>query len=94
MDIEREIRIAISTGVVGIGFRETKKYLKKDKVKLVIYSTNSPFIDEIKKYNVPSYKFSGTNKELGNICGKPFSVSTLCIVEPGESEILRIEKGT
>lgn len=92
MDIEYEIKRAMTTGKVAIGLKKTKKYLNQNLVKFVIYSNNSPYNDIAEKYNVPAYRFNGSNIVLGVVCGKPFGVSTLCIIEPGESEILRIEK--
>ena len=37
---------------------------------------------------VPMVRFSGTNFELGTVCGKPFSVSALTVIEAGDSDIM------
>jgi large subunit ribosomal protein L30e len=29
-------------------------------------------------------------KDLGSACGKPFSVATLAVIEPGDSEIMAL----
>ncbi|MEW5759914.1 MAG: 50S ribosomal protein L30e [Candidatus Thermoplasmatota archaeon] len=93
MDIGRELRVAISTGKVWFGIRQTQKALKNKNAKLVIFASNfeEKYIESIKE-KVPTYNFSGTNFELGAICGKPFSISVLTIIEPGESGILALVK--
>jgi len=92
MDINRALRNAVSTGKTYIGFEQTKRYLEKGVVKMVVVSSNCPYIEHIEKYSVPVHKYNGSNIELGAACGKPFPVSVLSIVEPGESDILHIQK--
>ncbi len=88
MDIERALKNAVLTGKVYIGFKRTKKYLKK--LKMIVVSSNCPYTEYIKKYSVPVHKYKGSNMDLGAACGKPFPISVLGIVESGESEILNI----
>jgi large subunit ribosomal protein L30e len=38
------------------------------------------------------YKFPGTSLELGAACGKPFAVSVLTVLAPGESSIMSLLK--
>ena len=35
------------------------------------------------------HHYAGNNKELGTACGKYFSVCTLSITDPGDSDIIR-----
>lgn len=94
MDIKRALRSAVSTGTVYLGASETKKAIGTGKVKLVIISKNCKKneMEAITKASVPIYKFEGTNVELGAACGKPFSVSVLSILKPGDSDILTLKK--
>ncbi len=91
---ENELRIAIRTGKVALGSNNTIKLTKLGKVKLVVIASNAPpYIKKDIKYyaklsNIPVYEYEGTNLELGAICGKPFSVASLAIIDPGESNIL------
>ncbi|MGY8703090.1 MAG: ribosomal L7Ae/L30e/S12e/Gadd45 family protein, partial [Candidatus Poseidoniales archaeon] len=32
------------------------------------------------------------NRQLGAACGKPFPVSALCVVDPGQSELLTLSQ--
>ena len=36
------------------------------------------------------YEFKGTSWELGEIVGKPFMVSAIAVIEPGDSKILEM----
>jgi large subunit ribosomal protein L30e len=93
MDINKALKTAVSTGKVLFGYEQTMKALKTNKAKLIIISRNCPddHLNQIdKQKDVPYYKFSGNNVELGSACGKPFSVSMLSVLNPGESEILAL----
>ena len=93
MDLERALRKAIKTGKVYIGSKRTLKALKNNEAKLVIIAENCPreISEEIEKYDVPVIKYRGNNMDLGAVCGKPFSVLTLAVVDPGESEIINAQ---
>lgn len=85
MDMNRAIKVAVSTGKVSFGAENVRKNAAKGAMRLIIVAANFP--DEKfmgKTYsNVPIYHFPGTGIELGNVCGKPFPVSVLAVYEPG-----------
>ena len=85
MDINRMLRSAISTGEVRFGLKEAQRAVKAKKAKLLIVANDCP-ANEIKAKNL--YKFKGNNMELGAVCGKPFSISVLSVLDAGSSEIL------
>ncbi len=97
-DYARELQMALKTGTVVLGSKRTIKLAKLGKAKLIIVAMNAP--PEIKKdltyyarlSNIPIVEFPGTNMELGAICGKPFSVAALAIVDPGQSSIVELVK--
>ncbi len=90
IDVEKALRKALNTGKVYLGAKRTLKALKSGDAKLVVAAANCPeeYLEEIKRFNVPVITYNGSNMDLGATCGKPFGVSMLVIVEPGESEIL------
>ena len=90
MDINKELRLAISTGKVHFGLEQTRKAIEAKKAKLIIVSSNCPDKGLRRMRKVRIYKFNGTNPELGAACGKPFSISTLAILNPGQSSILSL----
>ncbi len=97
-DIGRELQMVLKTGSVVIGSRNTIRLAKLGKAKLIIIASNAP--PEIKKdlkyyaklSNIPVYEFPGTNMELGALCGKPFSIASMAIVDPGQSNIVELVK--
>lgn len=96
MDVQRSLRTVIATGKVLIGADQTAKAVTQGKAKLVILSNNAPDADTIRtaatKARVPVYAFDGGGMQLGPACGKPFSISALAILEPGESDVLALAK--
>jgi large subunit ribosomal protein L30e len=93
IDIEKALRKALKTGKVFLGSKRTMKALRKGEAKLVVLAMNCPeeIKEEIKKHSVPTITFKGTNMDLGAICGKPFSVAALAVVE-GEEILNAVEK--
>ena len=84
MDVEKVLKRALK-GKVYLGSKRTIKALKRKEAKLVVISSNCPkeIREKIEKYrgNVPILVYPGTNMELGALCGKPFSVSSLAVID-------------
>ena len=63
----------------------------RGEAKVVILAANCPtdFTDELHANHPEVTKFrSGmVNRELGIACGKPFAVSTISIIDAGDSEL-------
>lgn len=96
--MNRAIRRAVDTGKVVLGERETLKYARKGKLKLAVVSSNcrSSALEELKnilKDEGHILEFPGPGVELGSVCGKPFIVSMLGILDAGESEIFEVIRG-
>lgn len=96
MDISKELKVAIKTGKVEVGHKVGLKTLGKKKAKLVVVSANTP-IDLVSKIkaaagDIAVYTYPGSSWDLGGLCGKPFPVTTVTVIEPGESGILKLEK--
>jgi len=98
-DLERELQTAIRTGKVVLGYRRTLRELVNDRAKLVLVAKNAPshMIEELKYYasisQTPILVFEGSSRELGAACRKPFTVSALAVLDPGESNITRMVQG-
>ena len=91
MDMNRALRQVVQTGEVHFGVRQAKRALKDRTAQLLIVPENIPqdtLTDLRNVSKVPMVRFSGTNFELGTVCGKPFSVSALTVIEAGDSDIL------
>jgi len=81
-----DLKSALEENKVILGSKRTIKYLKSGKVKMIVIANNCS--DNVKK-DLEHYtklselkleNFDGTAKQLGIICGKPFSIATLAIL--------------
>lgn len=100
LDLNRAIQVAVRSGKVRMGFKEASRLLKLDSPKLVILSGNCPedVRRELTYYckisNVPFIVYPGSSWDLGALCGRPHMVAVLTILDPGDSDILKmIERG-
>ena len=95
IDITRELRTLVTTGKVLLGADQAKRALKAGTAKLVIVANNvsEENAEAIGKFEgAPLYRFPGTSVELGAACGKPFAVSVLTVLSPGDSQIMSVLK--
>lgn len=101
MDIkekQREIRRAVDTGNVLFGSRQGENRVKHGQGKLLILTRNTPrYAAERLQHvagmaEIPVYTYEGSGLELGEICGKPFVISTLLVLDAGKSKVLDITK--
>lgn len=94
MDMNKAIRMAVDTGEVKFGARDTIKDASSGKAKLIIISANCPkqtreAVDRnAKMSSVPVLVYDGSSIELGSLCGKPFPVSALSVIDAGNSNIM------
>ena len=78
IDISRALKSAITTGKV------------EWKAQMVVLSRNCPSAELRGDIGVKVHVYEGNNMELGALCGKPFSVSALVIIDKGSSNILTL----
>jgi len=95
MDFNASLRRAIKTGKVLLGQNVTAKCVESGSAKLVVVARNCPekFREMLSsRENLFIHTFDGSSVQLGKACGKPFMVSALVVVDPGESDILSLER--
>ena len=94
MDLARQLKQGINSGDIVFGQRQTTSECSKGNAKMVLIAANCPdsFVDEIRNSfpSVPVHQVTLVNRQLGAACGKPFPVSSLCIVDPGQSDLLQL----
>ena len=94
MDVDRGIRVAVDTGDVTLGSEKSIQSLKLGKGQLVVVASNAPkeILEDVEYYanlsQIPSVVYEGSSVDLGSVCGKPFTVATLIVNDPGDSTIL------
>ncbi|MEC7756797.1 MAG: 50S ribosomal protein L30e [Candidatus Thermoplasmatota archaeon] len=94
MDIARQLKQGINTGKLVFGQRQTSSHCSKGDAKLVLVAANCPesFIHDLRNSHpsVPIHQVTMVNRQLGAACGKPFPISSLCILDEGQSELLQL----
>jgi large subunit ribosomal protein L30e len=96
LDLNKEIRQAVTTGRVILGSDKSLKALKLGNAKLVLLALNCPDAvrGDIEQYaklaGVPVHFYPGDSLELGHACGKPFLVNVVAVLDPGSSNILNL----
>jgi large subunit ribosomal protein L30e len=96
IDLNKSVLIAVRTGRVILGSKETIKAIKSGRGRLVIVSSNCPMekMEDIagsaKLSGMTVYAYPGSAIDLGEACGKPFAVAAMIIREPGDSDILKL----
>ncbi|HUV60652.1 MAG TPA: 50S ribosomal protein L30e [Thermoplasmata archaeon] len=92
IDVARALKTASTTGEVRFGLEQTRKSVKSGEAKMVVFSSNCPAKDELTSAGAAkTLAFPGTNVELGAACGKPYAISALAIIKPGDSNILSVQ---
>lgn len=94
--LEGEIKQVLKTGKYILGYRKSIRAIKTGKARAVVMASKIPkwMEDDVMYYaklgDVPVIKFKGTSYELGMVCGKPFPVAVMAILDPGTSRITEL----
>jgi len=94
--LEGEIKQVLKTGKYILGYRKSIRAIKTGKAKAVVIASKIPkwMEDDVTYYaklgDIPVIKFKGTSYELGMVCGKPFPVAVMAILDPGTSRIIEL----
>jgi len=93
MDLNKSLRLAIDTGKVSVGSKQSCKAINSGSAKLIILASNCPeeTLSVAENGKTPVYSFNGNNSVLGAACGKPFPVSAISILDGGKSDILSLK---
>ncbi len=93
-DIKEEVSRAVKTGKVVLGSKKTIKSLLTGNPKLIVVSDSctNELKDRLSYYStlagIPCKTVEGTTLELGSLCGKPYTVSALAVLDAGKSKLL------
>ncbi|MEM1665065.1 MAG: 50S ribosomal protein L30e [Zestosphaera sp.] len=94
--LENPIKLLYKTGKVVLGSRRAVKLVKSGKAVGIVLASNIPkhVVEDFTYYarlgNVKITRYPGSSYELGALLGKPFPVSVIAIIDPGESNILEV----
>lgn len=93
-DLNNDVRLAVDTGDVSLGHRDTLRAIHGNTAKAIVIAESGKrsMLDDInhlsKIAGVRIIIFKGGSMELGEICGKPYSINSLAVISPGNSKIL------
>ena len=94
MDLARQLKQGISTGNLLFGQRQTKSACTKGDARMVLLAANctKEYISDIKQNHpdVTLHQVTLVNRQLGAAYAKPFPVSAVCVLDPGQSELLSL----
>jgi large subunit ribosomal protein L30e len=91
MNLVKIVRSAVDSNNVVLGTKETLKKIMVGKVKFVVVASNceKSSREDLDRYSKMSgtevKEFEGSSVELGEVCGKPYVVSMLGILNGEES---------
>ena len=95
MDLSRQLKQAIATGNMMFGQRQTIDACARGQARLVIVAANCPqnFVDDLaaRHPEVTIHRTTMVNRDLGVACAKPFSISTICVLDAGNSDLLQLD---
>ena len=94
MDISRQLKLANTTGKLLFGQRQAIDACAKGDAKCIVVAANCPqeYLDDLaaKHPEVTLHRTPMVYRDLGVASGKPFSISTITVIDAGESELLTL----
>lgn len=90
--------MAVRTGKVTFGCKRVMEEIRAHRAKIVILATNCPdtlkkqITSFVKSTETPLVNYTQPSTDLGVAAGKPFAVLALSILDPGDSEILKLSE--
>ena len=92
INIDKALIKAVKTGKVVIGSKKAVELSTSGGAKMIVLANNCPedTKKQIESSKVPIFVYSGTSRELGPVCGKPFVIAAMAILDAGESDILSL----
>ncbi len=95
MDIVKQLRNAMKSGSLLFGQNQAEAACAKGEAKLVIVAANCPrdYVENLHTSHpdVPLHQVPLVNRELGAACAKPFHVSSICVLDAGNSDLLSLD---
>ncbi len=87
------LRLTVESGKVEFG---TRRGVSANDVRMYVIAKNTPaqtrekILKKAGESKIPVMDFNGTTLQLGSVCGKPFPVAVLSVMDPGTSNIMDI----
>ena len=97
-DIDTNIKVAYKTGKIIYGKKQVLTELRHNPFKMLIIANNCPkqlenqlfYYNSLMKNQPFIYKYKGSSWDLGLACAKPYMISVIGIIDPGDSDLLSL----
>jgi len=92
VNIVKSVRSAVEAGNIVLGSKQSIEKVISGEAKLVVVSATCErgALEDLERYarlsGIEVQRFEGSGVELGEVCGKPFAVSMLAVLEPEGKE--------
>ena len=96
MDVTTAIKRILKTGKIEYGSKKAIENTLNGTAKAIITAKNCPketkqdILTYTKQAKIPLIEYKGTALDLGEICGKPFLVANITILNEGDVDISKI----
>ncbi len=92
IDLNKALRKTIRSGKVLVGSNTCVDAVKNNNDLTVVLAANCPprIRSQIQDSGVPIIEYPGMSIDLGTACGKPFTIATMAILDPGDSNIMAV----
>lgn len=98
MDLNVALKRIIETGKAEFGSEKTAKNINEKKAKAVVIASNCPkdisenLNSRAEIAGVPVIKYPGTSLQLGEVCGKPFLIASLAVLDSGNVQLSELKQ--
>ena len=98
-DINTNIKVAYKTGKIIHGKKQILRELRNNPFKMLLIANNCPKELESKLNHYNSlmndqlfiHRYKGSSWDLGLACAKPYMISIIGIIDPGDSDLLSLK---
>jgi len=87
VDINKALLMAVRTGKVTFGYKQTLEMMRGGKAKLVVLASNCPEkvraeVNLLSRLNsIPVFQYQSSSIDLGVVCGRSYTVTAMALTE-------------
>ena len=98
-DIDTNIKVSIKTGKILYGRKQVLREMRQNPFKMLIVANNIPkdlelelnHYNKLSKEKMYIHRYKGSSWDLGLACAKPYMISVIGIIDPGDSDLYSLK---